>query len=81
MVEYDTTKVKLTDLEKAVTDAGYGVINEIVTLKIGSMTCAMCVKTIEGSLNRLDGIADVIVNLGAEKAYITYNPGAQMNAM
>jgi Cu+-exporting ATPase len=81
MVEYDTTKVKLTDLEKAVTDAGYGVINEKVTLKIGGVTCAMCVKTIEGSLNRLDGIADVIVNLGVEKAYVAYNPGAQMNAM
>jgi len=74
MVEYDTTKVKLTDLEKAVTDAGYGVINEKATLKIGGMTCAMCVKTIEGSLNRLDGISSVIVNLGAEKAYVTYNP-------
>ncbi|MCK4735651.1 MAG: heavy-metal-associated domain-containing protein, partial [Methanophagales archaeon] len=74
MVEYDPSKLKLTDLEKAVTDAGYGVIHEKVTLKIGGMTCAMCVKTIENALNRLDGIISVIVNLGAEKAYITYNP-------
>ncbi|MGB2842226.1 MAG: heavy metal translocating P-type ATPase [Halobacteriota archaeon] len=73
-VEYDATKLKLGDLEKAVTDAGYGVINEKVVLKIGGMTCAMCVKTIENALNRLDGIAGVIVNLGAEKAYVTYNP-------
>ncbi|MCK4476876.1 MAG: copper ion binding protein, partial [Methanophagales archaeon] len=74
VVEYDTTKVKLTDLEKAVTDAGYGVIHEKVTLKIGGMTCAMCVKTIENALNRLNGIAGVTVNLSAEKAYVTYNP-------
>jgi len=74
MVEYDPSKLKLTDLEKAVTDAGYGVIHEKVTLKIGGMTCAMCVKTIENALNRLDGIISVIVNLGAEKAYVTYNP-------
>jgi Cu+-exporting ATPase len=60
--------------QKAVTDAGYGVINEKVTLKIRGMTCAMCVKTIENALNRLNVIADVIVNLGAEKAYVTYNP-------
>ena len=73
-VEYDSTKVKLTDLEKAVTDAGYGVIHERVTLKIGEMTCATCVKTIENSFKRLDGIISVNVNLGAEKAYVTYNP-------
>ena len=73
-VEFDSTKVKLTDLEKAVTDAGYGVIHEKVTLKIGGMTCAMCVKTIEDTFKRLDGISDVLVNLGAEKAYVTYNP-------
>jgi len=43
-------------------------------IKISGMTCATCVKTIENALNRLDGIAGVIVNLGAEKAYVTYNP-------
>jgi len=74
MVEYDTTKLKVADLEKAVTDAGYKVINEKAALKIGGMTCATCVKTIEKSLKRLDGISSVTVNLGAEKAYITFNP-------
>ncbi|MFV9676947.1 MAG: heavy metal translocating P-type ATPase [Methanosarcinales archaeon] len=74
VVEYDSAKSKLTDLEKAVTDAGYEVINDKVVLKIGGMTCAMCVKTIENALNRLNGIANVTVNLSAEKAYITYNP-------
>ncbi len=74
VVEYDPTKVKLTDLEKAVTDAGYDVINDKVMLKIGGMTCAMCVKTIEDAINRLDGISSVTVNLSAEKAHITYNP-------
>jgi Cu+-exporting ATPase len=44
------------------------------TLKIGGMTCAMCVKTIENVLGSLDGIVSVTVNLGAEKAYVTYNP-------
>ena len=73
-VEYAPTKVQLIDLEKAVTDAGYSVIHEKATLKIGGMTCAMCVKTIETAIKKLDGIVDVTVNLGAEKAYVTYNP-------
>ncbi|MBE0515878.1 MAG: copper-translocating P-type ATPase [Methanophagales archaeon] len=73
-VEYDPTQVRLTDLEKAVTDAGYGVIHERVTLRVGGMTCAICVKTIEDTLTRLDGITGVTVNLGSEKAYVTYNP-------
>jgi len=74
MVKYDPTKLKLADLEKAVIDAGYKVIHEKVTLKIGGMTCATCVKTIENSLKKLDGIIGVNINLGAEKAYIAYNP-------
>jgi Cu+-exporting ATPase len=73
-VEYAPTKVQLIDLERAVTDAGYSVIHERATLKIGGMTCAMCVKTIETALKKLDGIVDVTVNLGAERAYVTYNP-------
>ena len=73
-VKYDPEKVNLKDLEKAVNDTGYEVINERAVLKIGDMTCAMCVQTIEGALGGLDGVVDVSVNLGAEKAYVKYNP-------
>lgn len=73
-VEYDSKKLKISDIEKAITDAGYGVINEKVTVKVGGMTCATCVKTVENSLKRLEGVVSVNVNLGAEKAFITYNP-------
>lgn len=73
-VEYDPNKVKLSLLENAVENAGYRVLNEKVVLKIGGMTCAMCVKAIEDGLGRLDGISNVNVNLSSEKAYITYNP-------
>jgi Cu+-exporting ATPase len=44
------------------------------TLKIGGMTCAMCVQTIEKSLHALDGINTVSVNLASEKAHVTYDP-------
>lgn len=74
MVGYESAKLNLADLEKAVTDAGYRVVNEKITLKIGGMTCATCAKTIESALKKLDGISNVNVNLGTEKVYITYNP-------
>jgi Cu+-exporting ATPase len=73
-VEYDSEKLNLPKLEKAVEEAGYDVVNEKVILKIGGMSCVMCVKAIEDALGKLDGISKVTVNLTAEKAYVTYNP-------
>ncbi len=73
-VEYDPSQLKLADLEKAVTEVGYEVVHERVTIKIGGMTCAMCVGAIADALKRLDGIVGCNVNLSSEKAYITYNP-------
>lgn len=73
-VEYDSEKVNLADLEKAVKDAGYEVIDEHVVLKVGGMVCAMCVGALEIALKKLDGVIDARVNLAAEKAYVTYNP-------
>jgi Cu+-exporting ATPase len=73
-VEYDSEKLGLNQLEDAVEDAGYGVVNEKVTIKVGGMSCAMCVKAIEDVLGKLDGVSSVNVNLASEKAYVTYNP-------
>lgn len=72
-VEYDPEKLKLSEMENAVKEAGFGVINEKVTLKVGGMTCAMCVKAIEDVLSKLDGVSEVNVNLASERAYVTYN--------
>ena len=72
-VEYDPEKLKFTELENAIENAGYGVANDHVILKIGGMSCVMCVKAIEEGLGKLDGISDVNVNLTSEKAYVTYN--------
>ncbi len=74
VVEYDPSQVKLTDLEKAVADVGYGTINEKVVIRIGGMTCVMCEKTITEALTELDGVISVSVNLSTEKATVTYNP-------
>jgi Cu+-exporting ATPase len=45
-----------------------------VAVKIGGMTCVKCIRAIEKTLNKLDGISHINVNLSAEKAYVTYNP-------
>jgi Cu+-exporting ATPase len=73
-VEYDPSRLSLKDLERAITEVGYGVIDEKITIRVGGMTCAMCVQTIEKALRTLDGVVDATLNLGAEKAYVTYNP-------
>jgi Cu+-exporting ATPase len=73
-VEYDPEKVTLPDLEKAVREAGYNVVNQEMTIKVGGMMCATCVETIETALRALPGVVTATVNLGTEKAYVTYNP-------
>jgi Cu+-exporting ATPase len=45
-----------------------------VIVKIGGMTCVKCVRAIEKTLNKVDGISHVNVNLSSEKAYGTYDP-------
>lgn len=47
---------------------------EDVEIKVLGMTCATCVRTVENSLKNVDGTINVNVNLGAEKAYVTYDP-------
>ena len=72
-VNYDPAKIKLAELEGAIEKVGYNVVNDTVTIKVGGMSGAMCVKAIEDALNKLDGVKEVNVNLASEKAYITYN--------
>jgi Cu+-exporting ATPase len=73
-VEYDPTKVNLGILEKAVTDVGYNTINEQSTFLVGGMSCATCEKTISETLQQLDGVVSVTVNLATERVSVIYNP-------
>ena len=75
MVDYDPEKVSLADMERAVVDAGYGVVSDSVVIKVGGMTCANCVRSIETVLGGLDGVSNVRVNMGNERAYIDFDPG------
>lgn len=73
-IEYDPERLSLVDLEKAIRDTGYDVIDEKIALRIGGMVCAMCVGALEIALKKLDGVVEVRVNLASEKAYVTFNP-------
>src|SRR3970282_41145 len=38
------------------------------------MTCASCVAHVEGALNELPSVENVVVNLGTNKARLSYDP-------
>ena len=44
-----------------------------ITLPITGMTCAMCVKNVERTLNKAEGVDEVAVNLATEKATVSYD--------
>ena len=44
-----------------------------INLKITGMSCAACVKAVEKSINSLNGIESVYVNLSTETANVNYN--------
>ncbi|MDM7935047.1 MAG: heavy metal translocating P-type ATPase [Methanothrix sp.] len=73
-VEYDPERIGLSDIERAIRDAGYDVVDERAVIRIGGMVCAMCANALEAAIKRIDGVVEVHVNLAAEKAYVTYNP-------
>ncbi|HUM80173.1 MAG TPA: heavy metal translocating P-type ATPase [Methanothrix sp.] len=73
-VEYDPEKLRLSDMERAIRDAGYDVADEKLVIKIGGMSCVMCVAALEAALLKLDGMVEARVNLASEKAYLKFNP-------
>lgn len=44
-----------------------------LTLPISGMTCASCVSHVEGALKELPGVSNVVVNLGTNKANLSYD--------
>ena len=46
------------------------------TLAIGGMTCASCVRRVEKTLGRVDGVHVAEVNLATEIATVSYDPGS-----
>jgi Cu+-exporting ATPase len=75
-IEYNDQETNERALVDVIRDSGYDITSapQKLILRIGGMTCAMCVQTIEEVLNELDGVIDASVNLATEKAMVTYDP-------
>jgi Cu+-exporting ATPase len=75
-VEYDPSKLSVNAITNAIERAGYGVARKKrdIVFGVGGMTCATCLKIVEGALKKLEGVYDVNVNLGNEKARIIFDP-------
>src|ERR687897_503563 len=47
-----------------------------ITIPVIGMTCASCVRRVEQTLSKMEGVAEASVNFAAEKASVTYEPAA-----
>jgi Cu+-exporting ATPase len=45
-----------------------------ITIPVTGMTCASCVRRVERTLSKTEGVAEASVNFAAEKASVTYEP-------
>ncbi len=75
-VEYDPSKVSLEKIIETIEKIGYSVLRDekAVTVRIGGMSCAMCVKAIETAVSKLPGVKSISVNLSTESARIVFDP-------
>ncbi|MFX1285781.1 MAG: heavy metal translocating P-type ATPase [Promethearchaeota archaeon] len=82
-VRYDPTITDVDKLIQTVESVGYGAKDisstpksglKTLDLNITGMTCASCVNTIESTLNKQNGITEVVVNLMTERARMKFNP-------
>lgn len=77
-IEYDENKLSESDIQKAVSDAGYEALSNVQqrTFDIEGMTCASCAQTIEKATNKLAGVSKASVNLATEKMVVDFDPSA-----
>ncbi len=75
LVVYDPARVGKERFIEAIQNMGYTVKTERVTIPVGGMTCAACSARVERTLNKLEGVLEVRVNLATEKASVDYLPG------
>ncbi len=77
-VRFDESKTGFEQLQKAVEDAGYGLLEEKLSFKsielaVDGMTCASCSAAVERAVKKLGGVRSVSVNLATNRAAIEYD--------
>jgi len=73
-VAYEPGSIQPAEIDQTVNKLGYQLAAAEAALKVGGMTCAKCVQTIEKQLQKQDGVLEVKVNLATEIAHIRYYP-------
>lgn len=73
-VEYDESKLNISDIEQRIEKLGYHSIPEKKEFSIQGMSCGACSARIEKKLSRIEGIKSITVSLPLEKAAIDYYP-------
>lgn len=77
IVDYDEERVTVEDIIRAVESRGYGAALKEdmreVSIPIRGMTCASCVRAVEKAIQKLEGVAEVSVNLATETAQVKYD--------
>jgi len=73
IIDYDPNLVDQKAIEEAISEVGYRVIHQNVSLKISGMHCVVCAQTIEKVLNENDGIYKAVVNFALETVSVEYN--------
>lgn len=75
LVEYDDSKIKLSDLIETVNKAGFTVPVAQSEYGVSGMTCASCAMNIERVLNKkTDGVLKASVNFATERVSVEYAP-------
>ncbi len=80
-VEYDTGIVDINALQNIIHDLGYEAFvdtgesnsqQDKVTISVGGMTCAACVRRVENALKEVEGVRDASVNLATARATVIH---------
>ena len=76
-ITYDQRVTDVGLLRSTVEEAGYTVRDPEsakLTISVGGMTCAACVRRVEQALAKVPGVETASVNLATEKATVSYDP-------
>jgi len=80
-IEYDSSEIDIAGLAEVINGTGYealmkrkGSEKREILLNIVGMTCSSCAATIEKSINSLEGVKSVFVNIATDKARVEYDP-------
>ena len=74
-VKYDPSTVVIPDMVRAVSDLGYEVGKEELSLKVSGMSCAACVSKVEKAIKAIPGVFEAAVNLSTGSVRVTSYAG------